>query len=166
MAETVLLAAGASAGTAASTAATLGTVATYAGYGLTAFSALGSVQQGAAQKAAAQASARQEELSVRKQRINAEAAKLQAREKYLRTVASARAAYGASGLDVGAGTPLQAETESKSNLQSDINTLDRNAALASLQGREQSAQMRSAGDTAFKSGVYRGLATLGSLATR
>lgn len=144
----------------------LATVATYAGYGLTAVSAVGSIQAGASQRAAYQAEAKQQELQVKQAKINAEQAKVQARENYLRTVAKARAAYGAQGVSTSSGVAEASVLESRSNLGFDLNQIERNKQINTLQGREQASQSRKAGDSAFRSGLFNAAGTIGKVAIR
>lgn len=153
MVETLLLSAGASAGTAA-------TVSTVVGAGLTAASAFGSIMGGSQQNAVYKAQAQQYELSARTEELKGREQADKIRRGLQATLASQNAAFAARGISLSSGTPINLGNVSKSEASKDIEDAQFNASMAAGADRLSAVQSRISGKAAVTSGYGSAASTL------
>lgn len=141
MVETVLLAAGASAGTAATASTVVGALAT-------AGSIVGTLQAGRQTAASNKAQAQQYELSARQEVLKGREQADNIRRSLQSTLASQNAAFAARGISLNGGTPANLATVSRTNASRDIETAQFGAGMASAAQTGQAAQSRIAASAA------------------
>ena len=93
------------------------------------------------------------DLDARSQQLAAQSAANDIKERMLRTLASQRVAYAASGVDISSGTPQAMAAAVEGRAQSDMimarTNGDIRAAMARYRGGQQSARMRNRGSSAI-----------------
>lgn len=153
-------------GGSAATAATVGTLATYAGTAMSVLGAVQSISAGKQQAASYKFQAMQQNLANRQEQVRAKEAENEARRRFLSTLSSTQAAFGARGINTGVGTPQQALIDITGESGRDIAALKSNAGMNLLQGQMQAQQYRMAGKQASTQGFQAGLGQMGNLFAR
>lgn len=152
-------------------APTMGSIATsglltYVGTGMRALSALSSIQAGRQQAASYKFQSMQQDLANRQEKVRAKEAENEARRRFLSTLSSTQAAFGARGISTSVGTPQQALINISGESGRDIAALNSNTQMNLLQGQMQSQQYRTAGQQASTQGFQAGLGQMGNLFAR
>ncbi len=142
-----------SAFSAASTVASLGSA------GLSIFSGLqqaGSLSQQAAY----------DDFNARQELLRGQQESNTIRENLLRTLAAQNAAYGAAGIDVGAGTPVDVQQDAMAQADRELDTSRANTMLRAYSRRASADVMRSDARGAVAGGYIGGVGSLLDYATR
>ena len=162
MVETLLLA-GLNSGVIASagTAVAIGQGVSLIGTGLTALSAFGSIMGGQQDAAVYKAQARQSEMSAKTEELKGREQADRIRRSLQATLASQNAAFGARGISLNSGTPVNIGNVSRSEASRDIENAQFNSNMSAAQERAQGSQYRIMGRAARTSGYMQAASTLG-----
>ena len=153
MAETLLLAAGASAGTAS-------TVGTILSVGMTAASAFGAISGGQQENTAYKAQAKQSELAARAEELRGRDQAVKIRNNLQATLASQNAAFAARGISLNSGTPVNLGNVSKTQASQDVQTAQFGSGMAAEAERGTAAQQRMSGKAAVTKGYMNAASTI------
>lgn len=121
----------------------------------TAFSVVGSISQGAAERKRAK---QQAEIYEQQARRNAEIAAQKERDfrkKNRAAAARIRAAAGARGIDIGSGSPLLSAEDFAREAEIQALRIRKGGEVAYTRGMQQADLTRQAGESAFRSGLFK-----------
>ena len=145
---------------AAATAAGITTAATYAGTAAALGSAGLGIAGGFQQAANYEGQARMADFNARQELVRGQEEQNVIRENLLKTLAAQNAAYGASGVDVGGGTPVDVQRDTAAQADRELDTSRTNAILRAGARRQQASLLESDASGAILGGFGRSLSLL------